>query len=156
MNTLKDIRHSGGFTLIELMIVVAIVAILAVIALPAYQSYTQRARFSEVIAAIGPAKTAIDVCVQTNGANCTAAGNNAVGYETSTQANKEEFTTDYVAKVEVKDNGAESWIITATATNELGQNTFIQVGTQRGGRVVWQNNPEGANTVGSCVEANLC
>ncbi|MDX7712647.1 pilin [Aeromonas caviae] len=57
-------KRQSGFTLIELMIVVAIVAILAAIALPAYQSYTKRAKFTEVIAATGPAKTAFEVCVQ--------------------------------------------------------------------------------------------
>ena len=50
-----------GFTLIELMIVVAIVGILAAIALPAYSDYTKRAKFTEVIAAVGAAKTAIEV-----------------------------------------------------------------------------------------------
>jgi len=60
----SNMKKQSGFTLIELMIVVAIVAILAAIALPAYQTYTKRAKFSEVIAAIGPAKTAIEVCVQ--------------------------------------------------------------------------------------------
>lgn len=59
-----DMKRQSGFTLIELMIVVAIVAILAAIALPAYQTYTKRAKFSEVIAAITPAKTAVEVCVQ--------------------------------------------------------------------------------------------
>ncbi|MCR6556277.1 prepilin-type N-terminal cleavage/methylation domain-containing protein, partial [Aeromonas sp. CPF2-S1] len=46
-------KRQSGFTLIELMIVVAIVAILAAIALPAYQDYTRRARASEVVAATG-------------------------------------------------------------------------------------------------------
>ena len=60
----SDMKRQSGFTLIELMIVVAIVAILAAIALPAYQTYTLRAKFSEVIAAAGPAKTAFEVCAQ--------------------------------------------------------------------------------------------
>jgi len=58
-------QNQKGFTLIELMIVIAIIGILAAIALPAYQSYTQKARFSEVVAAASPVKQAVDVCMQT-------------------------------------------------------------------------------------------
>ncbi|MFZ3158863.1 MAG: prepilin-type N-terminal cleavage/methylation domain-containing protein [Rhodoferax sp.] len=53
-----------GFTLIELMIVVAIIGILAAVALPAYQDYTQKAKFSEVILATGAFKTAVELCAQ--------------------------------------------------------------------------------------------
>lgn len=52
-------RSAHGFTLIELMIVVAIIAILAAIAIPAYQTYAIRAKFSEGIVAAGPAKMAV-------------------------------------------------------------------------------------------------
>jgi len=60
-------RAQQGFTLIELMIVVAIVGILAAVALPAYQGYVKRAAYSEVIAQANPVKTAIAECFNLNG-----------------------------------------------------------------------------------------
>ncbi|WP_406609553.1 prepilin-type N-terminal cleavage/methylation domain-containing protein [Agarivorans sp. JK6] len=71
IQNLQAAKKQGGFTLIELMIVVAIVAILAAVALPAYQDYTKRARFAEVISAASGVKTAIEVCVQTDVTGCT-------------------------------------------------------------------------------------
>jgi type IV pilus assembly protein PilA len=58
-------RTQKGFTLIELMIVVAIIGILASVALPAYQNYSNRAAFSELILAVTPRKTAIELAIQT-------------------------------------------------------------------------------------------
>ena len=55
-------KTQQGFTLIELMIVVAIIGILAAVAIPAYQTYALRARFSEVVAATGGFKTGIETC----------------------------------------------------------------------------------------------
>ena len=57
-----------GFTLIELMIVVAIIGILAAVALPAYQDYTKRAKLSEVILAASGCRTSITEVYQSNSA----------------------------------------------------------------------------------------
>jgi type IV pilus assembly protein PilA len=63
-----------GFTLIELMIVVAIIGILAAVALPAYQDYTVRAKMSEIILAMSACRTSITEVYQTGGATPAANG----------------------------------------------------------------------------------
>ena len=86
-----------GFTLIELMIVVAIIGILAAVALPAYQDYTVRAKMSEVILAASACRTSITEVYQTGG---TPPGANGWGCENTTgNASK------YVDKIQTDDNG---------------------------------------------------
>ena len=91
-------KKQQGFTLIELMIVVAIIGILAAVALPAYQDYTKRAKMSEVILAGSACRTSITETVQSAVGNTLPAANEW-GCESSTASTK------YVASIETTDSG---------------------------------------------------
>ncbi len=126
---------SYGFSLIELMIVVAIIGILAVIAIPSYQNYTQRARFSEVIAATAPFKTAIALALQ-QGDLMSELANGAHGIPASPASTKN------LASIKV-----ENGIITATATETASGSTYILQPNADGS--VWA-------VSGSCINTGLC
>ncbi len=145
----SKMKKQSGFTLIELMIVVAIVAILAAVALPAYQTYTQKAKFSEVIAATGPVKTAVELCFQSTGnaANCQAAGSNGIPAAPSAAGN-------VASVVLAAGTGGAEFQITATSQNLSTNYTYILVGETSTGNVVWTPNPSGA--AGTCAAAGVC
>ena len=124
-------KNQQGFTLIELMIVVAIIAILAAIALPAYQDYLIKARVSEVMLAASSARTTVAEAA----ASDTAAGTTMPSTVTiETQASKYVASVAYTGGVITATaqalGGAAAGTITLTGTKAAnGQVTWLCAGT---------------------------
>ena len=120
-------RKQSGFTLIELMIVVAIIGILAAIALPAYQDYTKRSHVSEGLSLAGAAKTAVAEYYSSLGAYPT---NNSVGGLADSTA----ITGNAVDSVEVN---AGLITVTYNAKVEASSTLAISPTTSAGG-IKWR------------------
>lgn len=128
-------KNTQGFSLIELMIVVAIISILATLSIPSYQTYTQRARFTEVIHAAQPYKIAVTLALQ-QGYSAAELGNGTYGIPTEAKATKN------LASIRV-----ENGTITATATEAASGASYILKPNTDG--TIW-------TISGTCLNYNLC
>lgn len=124
-----------GFSLIELMIVVAIISILATIAIPSYQQYTKRARFAEVVTAANIFKTAVGIAIQ-QGVTLNDIKDGKHGLPPSPPATKN------LASLTVKKG-----VITAIATDLIDKATYILKPSSDG--TLWA-------VGGTCLKSGLC
>ena len=131
----KFLQIQSGFTLIELMIVIAIIGILSIIAIPSYQNYTKRARFAEVITATAPFKTAIALALQEGFAlSDLAAGTHGIPEIPPPTRNLASLSVD-------------AGIITAQSTEVAGNASYILTPDTNGSH--WQIS-------GTCLDNQLC
>jgi type IV pilus assembly protein PilA len=134
-----------GFTLIELMIVVAIIGILAAIAIPQYQDYVTRARWSDAVTSVASLKTAIGECVQRNNGSlavCQTANmlSSEVGYASLPTITKYASTTVTL--------GTSAIITITSGSSQLGNCTVSLTPTLGTGNISWAG-----GTAAGCTKA---
>jgi type IV pilus assembly protein PilA len=145
MNTLIMKKTQQGFTLIELMIVVAIIGILAAVAIPAYSTYTKKAKFSEVVLAAEGRKAAVEICFREAGGGTalTACDNATNGVPAAAGA------TGNVTSVSVTDG-----VITGTAVAGLDSAVVVLTPTIASDQLTWALG--GGATAASCKTLGYC
>jgi type IV pilus assembly protein PilA len=113
MNNMQMKQGQKGFTLIELMIVVAIIGILAAIAIPQYQDYTIKAKIANALTAAAPLKTAVSLCAQEAGGVLTTC-------DTTVPAGTVTSIPIFIATKEVASASVADGVITMTLGTGIG------------------------------------
>ncbi len=140
------VKTQKGFTLIELMIVIAIIGILAAVAVPQYGQYTKRAKFAEVVTQTAPFKAAISMCIQDENVTPVV----SCGHATAANPNNVPPALGAVG-VLTSLNVDAAGVITATGNAEVDSDTYVLTPTYAPATstLTWA-------VTGSCLANGLC
>jgi len=137
----QSLNKAKGFTLIELMIVVAIIGILAAVALPQYQSYTQKARYTEVVLASSSFKTALEVCAQVEGTLLIATCGHSLGGVPAAATASGIITSVTITAGAVDASNAVVTVVPVAGGGIAATDTYVLTGTlTASGKVTWADN----------------
>jgi type IV pilus assembly protein PilA len=130
-------KAQKGFTLIELMIVVAIIGILAAVALPAYQNYTDKAKYTGITVAAGAVKTAVEICAQVEGSIDTTACAAGAG---GVPANVSGLSTGAYSAITWSAAGPTITVTPIADGGIAATDTYVLTASYDAGRVLWSDN----------------
>ena len=140
-NLMKTKQKAAGFFIVEVLIVLVLLAILTLLFLPNLQTYTNRAKFADVVRAAAAAKPAVEACAVDNNGTLTSCDTAAEGIP----------TYGFAAGSNVASVAVANGVITATAGTALNSETYILTPTYDSGSktMSWASS-------GSCSAGGLC